>query len=90
MIFKNEFSKYFSNLTKLSRFAINLLLIPHSNVYVERVFSKVNLIKTDLRNLLDVSTVSSIIKIKTFYENEDKLFEPTSDHYMCYKHWIKD
>ena len=59
-------------------------------VYVERVFSKVNFIKTDLRNLLDVSTVSSIIKMKIFYENEDKLFEPTLDHYMCYKHWIKD
>ena len=34
--------------------------------------------------------ISNISKIKTFYENEDKLFEPTSDHYICYKHWIKD
>ena len=39
---------------------------------------------------IGISTVSSIIKIKTFYENEEKLFEPTSDHYTYYKHWIKD
>ena len=39
---------------------------------------------------IGISTVSSIIKIKTFYENEEKLFEPTSDHYICYQHWIKD
>ena len=47
-----------------------------SNVYVE-TFSKDNLIKTELRNLLDVSTVSFILLlIKIFYENDDGFFEP--------------
>ena len=68
------------------------MIIPHSNVYVERSFSHVNLIKTDLRNLLDITTVSSIMKIKSFYQNEgdDYMFEPTEDHFICYKHWIKE
>ena len=66
------------------------MLIPHSNVYGERSFSKVNIIKNEMRNSLDISTVSSIMKIKFFYENFDELFEPTEDHYLCYKHWIED
>ena len=31
------------------------------------------------------------MKIKSFYQNEgdDYMFEPTEDHFICYKHWIK-
>ena len=79
------------NLVKSAYFMINLMLILNSNIYVERSFSKVNIIKNKMRNSLDVSTVSSIMKIKSFYEKFlTELFEPTEDHYLCYKHWIKD
>lgn len=51
----------------LARFMINLMLIPHSNMFVERIFSQVNLIKTDTRASLEVDTVSSILKVKSYY-----------------------
>ena len=51
----------------LSKFIINLMTIRHSNCFVERVFSQVNLIKTSQRNCLDVSTVGSLLKVKTYY-----------------------
>ena len=68
------------------------MIIPHSNIYVERGFSHVNLIKTDLRNLLNITIVSSIMKIESFYQNkgDDYLFEPTEDHFISYNYWIKD
>ena len=71
------------SISNLAQFARNILIIPYSNVFIERIFSQINLIKTDLRNQLDVKTVSSIMKIKSFYQNETKdfLFEPNEDHY---------
>ena len=36
---------------------INLLLIQHSNTFFETMFSQVNLIEDETRNLLDVATV---------------------------------
>ena len=41
----------------LARFMINLLVKPHSNTFVERMFSQVNLIKDETRNLLDVAII---------------------------------
>ena len=65
----------------LAEIFLNTIIIMHSNVYAERSFSHVNLI----------TIVSSIMKIKSFYQNEgdDYTFEPTEDHFICYKHWIK-
>ena len=69
---------------------INLTLIPHSNCFVERMFSHVSNIKTEIRNGLDVATVSSLLKIKSFYLNDENLFEPTEDHYSLYRNYIKE
>jgi len=75
---------------------INLLIIPHSNCFVERVFSLVNLTKTRCRNLLEVSTVSTQLQVKTYHddnemknEKEKYEFETDEDHYLCYSQTIK-
>jgi hypothetical protein len=41
----------------LSKFALNLLSLPHSSANVERIFSQVNLLKTKQRNRLSTSTI---------------------------------
>ena len=43
----------------LSNFMCNLLVLPHSSACVERIFSRVNMIKTPLTNRLHVSTVAN-------------------------------
>ena len=45
----------------LSRFVLNILCLPHSNASCERVFSKVNLIKTKARNKLIVPTINGCL-----------------------------
>ena len=74
---------------KLARFCVNLLLIPHLNCYVERMYSFVKIIKSPIRNQLDVESVSSILEVKSDYD-DDQQFEPDEDHYFFYKHNIKD
>ena len=74
----------------LSKFMINLMMIPHSNCFFERMFSHVGLIKNEIKNQLDVATVSSLIKVKSFYLYDEKLFEPTEDHYTLYHNYIKN
>jgi len=71
----------------LSQFFLQLLTIPHSNSYIEQQFSQVNLIKTEKRNLLDVTTVSSILKVKSYYSEineEGSHFEPQEKYYYLY------
>ena len=47
-----------------------------------------SIIKNEKRNLLEVSTVSSILKVKSFYEtynnDEDFVFEPQEKDYAFY------
>ena len=74
---------------KLAKFFINLMLIPNSNAYTERVFSMVKHTKTDLRNLLEVTTVSTMMQIKTYYE-ENEILQVDEDNMFCYNHAIKD
>ena len=83
-MYKIENEKYPFKL--LSFFFINLMTIPHSNCYVERQFSQVSLIKNEKRNLLEVTTMSSILKVKSYYEdtNEDVGFEPQEKDYYFY------
>ena len=78
-----------TNIGKLARFFINILMILHSNCFVERMYSFVNIIKNPIRNQLAVESVSAILQIKSYY-NEDDEFEPDEDHYFFYKHNIKD
>lgn len=50
----------------LCRFVENILCLPHSSANVERVFSAVNLLKTNQRNRLEISTISGILHTKQY------------------------
>lgn len=72
----------------LASYALRILCLPISNADVERVFSQVNLIKTDLRNRMSQELLSSILYIRSSlrcYEGDDRkkcrcpAFRPTSD-----------
>jgi hypothetical protein len=78
------------NFIHLSLFFTKIMMVPHSNAFVERMFSHVNNIKNDARNRLDVTSVSNILKVKSYYQNsESELFEPTEEHYESYQNFIK-
>jgi hypothetical protein len=77
----------FEKWQNLSSFMVNILLIPHSNADCERVFSQIKLTKTSQRNLLDITTVSYLMQVKTYYDDFQD-FEPNNDHYFCYRHAI--
>ena len=48
----------------ISKFMISLLIIPHSSAAVERVFSRVSLIKTRKRNRLGTDTMNGLLLTK--------------------------
>lgn len=72
---------------KLSKFALNVLSIPHANAECERTFSAVNLAKTKVRNQLITPTVKSILLTKQRIKQNCVEFEPSLDDYsrMTYK-----
>lgn len=79
----------------LSQYVLNLLCLPHSNADCERVFSKLNLIKTKTRNRLITNTINGTILASqyvcenggaaTFNPDKKLLKELTSNIYkdMC-------
>ena len=79
--------KSFLQHSNLCKFFVNLCSIPHSNCYVERMYSQVNLIKTAGRNLLEVENVGSLLRVKSFFEDHEE-FEPDETHYKFYQSFI--
>lgn len=77
--------------TNLSEFVLNVLSLPQSNCVCERIFSKVNLIKTKLRNHLMTKTINGLIntsecvKITTCVK-----FKPTKNMYDCMNNEMYD
>lgn len=57
---------------ELSDFALSLLVLPHSNAEVERLFSQMNLIKTKLRNRMQLRMLSSILAIRSGLTRQNK------------------
>lgn len=57
--FKNILNEY--EYFNISSFALNVLSISHSNAECERIFSKVNLIKTKTRNRLATKTINGTL-----------------------------
>lgn len=49
---------------ELAKFALELLSLPWSNADVERTFSQLNLVKSKIRNRMQVSTVNAILTIR--------------------------
>ena len=56
-----------------------ILFIPYSNSYLERMYSFVNIIKSQIRNQLKVGTVSEVLQVKLYYDDDDT-FESDEDH----------
>ena len=59
----------------------SLLSLPHSNAEVERLFSRVSLIKTKHRNKLKTSTVDAILMAQDSLPAHCVEYKPHSD--MC-------
>lgn len=69
ILIKNLESEEFKD---LATFALSVMSLPHSNACCERIFSKVNRIKTKSRNKLIIETVSATILVSESikkYEN---------------------
>lgn len=49
---------------KRAEFALSVLVLPHSNAEVERVFSQLNIVKTKLRNRMTTKMVNAILTIR--------------------------
>lgn len=49
-----------------------LLIIPHSNAEVERLFSAMNVIKTKLRNRMQLPMLTAILSIKAGLKRHNK------------------
>ena len=83
-VFWRKLGKIESSIGKLfgmlSDFAKCLLCIPHGNADSERTFSCINLIVTDHRNQLDISTIEACLDIK-FNSNcaDCRKYEPSHD-----------
>lgn len=69
---KDEGKPRFPHLTTLAK---GLLILPHGNADVERIFSHLKLIHTDKRNLLGASTINSILHAK-FQDTPCYSFKP--------------
>ncbi|KAL5246109.1 hypothetical protein ACI65C_013517 [Semiaphis heraclei] len=87
-LYEENGEKLFSN---LSAFVLNILSLPQSNCVCERLFSKVNLIKTKLRNKLMTNTINGLIntsecvKITTCVK-----FQPTKTMYASMNNEMYD
>jgi hypothetical protein len=63
--------------SELANLMLGILVIPHSNADSERIFSQVRKNRTEIRPNLSVSTLSSLMVLKTYMTSTDK---------KCYEH----
>ena len=56
-----------------------ILIIPHGNADTERVFSKMNLIKTKLRNCLVNKSLNSLLAVNCNFNKACYEFDPPSE-----------
>lgn len=50
-----------------NRFALSVLSLPISNAYVERIFSTMNIVKSKIRNKINLPLLDSILRIKCYF-----------------------
>ena len=69
----------------LATFVLQILSLPVSNSDAERLFSKVNLIKTDIRNKLKTKSVAALIHMAEAVKEQEScfLFKPTDAMMNC-------
>jgi hypothetical protein len=65
------------NFSELANLMLGILVIPHSNADSERIFSQVRKNRTETRPNLSISTLSSLMVLKTYMTSMDK---------KCYEH----
>lgn len=63
----------------LSKFVLDVLCLPHSNADCERIFSKVNLIKTKTRNKLVTCSINGLLLSSQRVGADCTKYEPTSE-----------
>lgn len=71
---------------ELSDFVLACLSLPHANADVERIFSKITLIRTNLRNKLATHTVEGLCLASQCVKANGKCcsdFEPTDAMYQA-------
>ncbi|KAK4319969.1 hypothetical protein Pmani_009128 [Petrolisthes manimaculis] len=57
---------------EVAEFAMKILILPHSNAEVERIFSQMNVRKSKLRNKMGTKLVNSLLHIKYGLRRHDK------------------
>jgi hypothetical protein len=55
----------------LADFALSFLVLPHSNAEVERLFSQMNIVKSKLRNKMQLPMLRSILHIRSGLQREE-------------------
>ena len=66
----------------LSKYALECMSTPVSNAVVERVFSQVTLVKTNVRNRMGVDMLNAVIRIRAYLHFRGKCcrdFVPTAE-----------
>ena len=58
----------------LATFALELLALPVSNADAERLFSKLNLVKTDVRNKLGIDTLKSLLMLSEEVKDQESCY----------------
>lgn len=75
------------NFSELTKFALDVLSLPHSNADCERVFSAVNCMKTKIRNRLSTETINGALHTKQHLTGSNNgncvTFKPTKDMINC-------
>jgi len=89
----DEFWRYISNIKKgdgsvmfplLSSFVEKLLCLPHSSANVERLFSSVNLMKTDLQNKLSTKSLTGLLYTKSTMNVPCYEVQASEEHYALF------
>jgi len=70
-VLKEKYSDGTPMFGTVSKFAIQLLSLRLSSANVERLFSQINLIKTDSRNLISYATLSRLLHTKEYLNGKN-------------------
>lgn len=71
-VFNRSYASQTNPFLELSEFVLSLLILPVSNAEVERLFSQMNLIKTKMRNRMQIKMLNAILQIRAAMENDSK------------------
>lgn len=71
-VFNRSYANQTNPFLELSEFVLSLLVLPVSDAEVERLFSQMNLIKTKMRNRMQIKILNAILQIRAAMENDSK------------------